>query len=78
MALFKIGSKAHKADISTSYYKVANERMVERVKRIRTALSKPMPKHKKRVLEDEVRTLVAHLGARDEALENIVKDILDN
>jgi hypothetical protein len=74
MAFWKIKSGAHDAKIN-DYRKVSNERMVARLASIKSSI-KGVPPAKRAKLEAEAKAILADLGARDEALDKIVKDLV--
>jgi len=80
MSLFKVNTTALPAEVVLGdKSKVSKERLVVRVDRIKQALefdrkcNGNMSEEKKQNLKNEVKGILVELGARDEALDEIVK-----
>jgi hypothetical protein len=72
MAWFK--AKVLPATVSFELKKVPKERMVNRAKLIAQALTQPASADKKSALAAELKNILKELGAREDALSNILSD----
>jgi len=84
MFTFKLKAQTHDATIDFGdRSKIPKERMVARVQSVRDSLALDkrrnggMSRGKKNALRAEVRGILAELGAREEALDEIVRKITD-
>lgn len=75
--MFKFLAKAHDVTISHNYAKVSNARMIARAGRIKAACRGKLPRAKRNQLKAELAHILTLLGARKEACETIVNNLLE-
>ena len=73
--MFNFLTRSHEATVTHDYAKVSKERMVNRIKNITVALKGLMPKEKKTKLKQELRGMLSELDAREETINQIMKDL---
>ncbi len=75
--MFKLFAGAHDAEVGPDLAKVSKERMVGRVARLSASAKGDISKAKKAALKKELKAILSELGAREEALAQIVTDLTE-